>query len=120
MELKKVAQMVKNLPAMQEPRVQSLSGIEEDPKWDLSGEDHLEKGMSSTPVFLPGESHGQMSLVSYSLWGGKESDTTGQLTLFTFTRSGITEVILTILIQGQWMNPVLTFNARSHRLYKYI
>ena len=29
-----------------------------------------------TPVFLPGESHGQMSLVGYSPWGCKESDTT--------------------------------------------
>ena len=29
-----------------------------------------------TPVFLPGESHGQRSLVGYSLWGYKESDTT--------------------------------------------
>ena len=26
-------------------------------------------------VFLPGESHGQRSLVGYSLWGHKESDT---------------------------------------------
>ena len=30
-----------------------------------------------TPVFLPGESHGQRSLVGYSPWGHKESDTTG-------------------------------------------
>ena len=29
-----------------------------------------------TPVFLPEESHGQRSLVGYSSWGGKESDTT--------------------------------------------
>ena len=29
-----------------------------------------------TPVFLPGESHGQRSLVGYSLWGHKESDMT--------------------------------------------
>ena len=29
-----------------------------------------------TPVVLPGESHGQRSLVGYSLWGHKESDTT--------------------------------------------
>ena len=29
-----------------------------------------------TPVFLPGESHGQRSLVGYSLWGRIESDTT--------------------------------------------
>ena len=27
-----------------------------------------------TPVFLPGESHGQRSLVGYSPWGRKESD----------------------------------------------
>ena len=32
-----------------------------------------------TPVFLPGESHGQRSLVGYSSWGLKESDTTEQL-----------------------------------------
>ena len=29
-----------------------------------------------TPVFLPGESHGQRSLVGYSPWGCKKSDTT--------------------------------------------
>ena len=27
-----------------------------------------------TPIFLPGESHGQKSLVGYGLWGCKESD----------------------------------------------
>ena len=32
-----------------------------------------------TPVFLPGESHGQRSLVGYSPQGRKESDTTEQL-----------------------------------------
>ena len=30
----------------------------------------------STPVLLPGEFHGQRSLVGYSPWGRKESDTT--------------------------------------------
>ena len=30
----------------------------------------------STPVFLPGEAHGQRSLVGYSPWAHKESDTT--------------------------------------------
>ena len=54
------AQTVKNLPAMQETRVQSL--VQEDP---------LEKEMATTPVFLPGESHGQRSLVGYSPWGHK-------------------------------------------------
>ena len=33
-----------------------------------------------TPVFLPGEPHGQRSLVDYSPWGCEESDTTEQLT----------------------------------------
>ena len=32
-----------------------------------------------TPVFLPGKSHGQRSLVGYSPWGRKELDTTEQL-----------------------------------------
>ena len=35
----------------------------------------------STPVFLPGESHGQRSLVGYSPWGYKELDTIEWLTL---------------------------------------
>ena len=34
-----------------------------------------------TPVFLPGESYGERSLVGYSPWGHKELDTTEQLTL---------------------------------------
>ena len=29
-----------------------------------------------TPVFLPGEAHGQRSLVGYSPWAHKESDMT--------------------------------------------
>ena len=38
-----------------------------------------------TPGFLPGELHGQRSLVGYSPWGHKESDTTEQLTLPLYT-----------------------------------
>ena len=34
-----------------------------------------------TPVFLPGELYRQRSLVGYSPWGHKESDTTERLTL---------------------------------------
>ena len=61
--------MVKKLPAIQETRVQSLG-------W----EDPLGEGMQPTLVFLPGEFHGQRSLVSYSQWGRKESDTSEQIT----------------------------------------
>ena len=35
-----------------------------------------------TPVFLPGEFHGQKSLVGHSPWGRKESDMTEGLTLY--------------------------------------
>ena len=33
----------------------------------------------STPVLLPGKSHGQKSLISYSPWGRNELDMTEQL-----------------------------------------
>ena len=35
--------------------------------------------MTPTPVLLPGESHGQGSLVGCSSWGREESDTTVRL-----------------------------------------
>ena len=35
----------------------------------------------STPVYWPGEFHGQRSLAGYSPWGLKESDITEQLSL---------------------------------------
>ena len=60
-----VAQMVKNLPAMQEARVPSLGH-----------QDLLAKGMATIPVFLPGESHGQRSLAGYSPWGRIELNMT--------------------------------------------
>ena len=63
-----MAQVVKSPLAMQEAQV-----------WSLCWEDPLEKG--STPVFLPGESHGQRSLAGCCSWGHKESDTTERLAL---------------------------------------
>ena len=38
-----------------------------------------------TPVFLPGEFHGQRSLARYSPWGHKESDMTEGLSTDTDT-----------------------------------
>ena len=52
---------VKTPPAKQEPQVRSLGR-----------EDPLEE--ATTPVFLPGEYHGQRSLVCYSPQGHKELD----------------------------------------------
>ena len=65
-----VAQMVKSFRIMQEIWV-----------WFLDWEDPLQKGLATTLVFLPGESHGQRSLASYSPWGCKELDMTERLTL---------------------------------------
>ena len=42
----------------------------------------------STLIFLPGEFHGQRSLVGYSAWGHKESDATEWTTLSLFTFTG--------------------------------
>ena len=53
-----VAQMVKDLPAMQETWVQSLGR-----------EELLEKGMTTHSIFLPGEFQGQSSLVGCSPLG---------------------------------------------------
>ena len=44
--------------------------------WSLGWEDPLETGMATTPVFLPGESHGQRSLEGYSPSGCEELDMT--------------------------------------------
>ena len=64
-----VAQMVKNLPAMQETRVGKIPWRRE---W------------LPTAVFFPEESHGQRSLVGCSPRGYKESDLTERLTLSVF------------------------------------
>ena len=67
-----VAQTVKNLSAMWENWVRSLG--QEDP---------LEMEMVTTPVFLPGETHGQRGLAGYSPKCLKELDTTTQLSIHT-------------------------------------
>ena len=63
-----VAQTVTNLPAMQVTWVGRIP-------W--------RRAWQPSPVFLLGEFHGQGTLVGYSPWGLKESDTTEQLTLFS-------------------------------------
>ena len=50
----------------------------------------------SAPVLLPGKSHGQRSLVGYSPWGRKESDTTERLD-FTSEISGLPEYNSSVL-----------------------
>ena len=58
-----MAQMVKNLPAVPETRIESMGQ-----------EDILEKGVTTHPSILAWESYGQKSLVGYSPRVCKESD----------------------------------------------
>ena len=51
--------------------------------WYLGREDPLEREWKSTPVSLPGESHGQRSQVGDSPWGHKEWTTTESLNNWT-------------------------------------
>ena len=64
-----IAQMVNNLPVMQKTGV-----------WSPGQEDPWRRECLPTPVFLPGEFHGERSLVGYNSWGHKELDTTEWLT----------------------------------------
>ena len=51
-----------------------------DPGFDLwVGKIPWSRKWQPTPVFSPGESHGQRSLEGYSPWGHKESDRTERL-----------------------------------------
>ena len=65
------------------PRVESTCSTGEAgdtgsiPVW--SGRSPWRRAWQPTPVFLPGESHGQSSLEVYSPWGRKESETTERL-----------------------------------------
>ena len=43
---------------------------------------------------LPGESHGQRSLVGYSTWGREESDMTERLHLLTYLTEGVVQSYL--------------------------
>ena len=62
------AQMVKNLPAVQEIQ-----------DWSWVGKTPWRREWQPTPVLLAGEFHGQRSLVGDSSWGNKELNTTEPL-----------------------------------------
>ena len=100
-----VAQLVNNPAAMQKTRVQCLGQEDSLKKGSLPtpvflgfpggsnlplmgkrpgfdpwvGKIPWSRAWQSTPVFLPGESHGRRSLVGYSPWGHKELDMTERL-----------------------------------------
>ena len=67
------------IPWMEEPgRLQSMGSLESDTTERLSLFPfmHWRRKWQPTPVFLPGESQGQGSLVGCRLWGRTELDTT--------------------------------------------
>ena len=57
--------MVRNLPECKRPGFDASVGVI---PW--------RRAWHTTPIFLPGESRGQKSLVGYTPWSHKESDTT--------------------------------------------
>ena len=83
-----VAQLVKNLPAMQETWVQSLG-------W----EDPLEKGKTTQSSILARKFHGL-----YSPWGRKQWDTAEQLSLSLSQR---VKYSYRSLERGEWTDTVL-------------
>ena len=96
-----MAQMVKNLPAMQETQLQSRK-ISWRREWQ------------PTPVFLPGEFHGQNSLAGYSPWGHKESDTTEWLTLL-LTGVSILDVFLGAHRFANQFNSIILLKPREEK-----
>ena len=63
-----MAQMVKNVPAM----------------WEIQGKIPWKREWQPTPIFLPGEFHGQRSLAGYSPRDHKESHMIERLTFSVF------------------------------------
>ena len=72
-----MAQIVKNLPAMQETQVRSLGHKEV-----------LEKGLAIHSSILAWEIPWTEEPAGYNSWGHKELDTIEQLTLYTHATSG--------------------------------
>ena len=60
--------MVKNLSEMQETQEKQFQSLGREDPWS--------RKWQPTPVFLPRKFQGQRSVLGYTPWGGKESDTT--------------------------------------------
>ena len=69
--------LVKNLPA-------NTGDIRDVGLIPGSGRFPWKRKWRPTPVFVPGESHGQRSLVGYNPWGCKESDMTDRLSTHVY------------------------------------
>ena len=99
-----VAQVIKNLPAMQETRVPSLD-------WEVP----RRRKWQPTAVFLPGESRGQRILAGYSPCGCKQSDTTEwvnsssmlRTTIYDYLKTIFSHLEMTLSQVHNWMDPLI-------------
>ena len=71
-----------------------------------------------TPVFMPGKSHGQRSLMGYSPWGRKESDTTERLHFMCVAESLCCspETITALLIS---YTPIQNKKKKVKKIFRY-
>ena len=75
-----------------------------------------------TPVLLPVKSHGRRSLVGYSPWGSKESETTEWPHVFSFTPA-LQVASLQLIHQGSlitnWLNNLILNSRRGCERWVY-
>ena len=71
--------------------------------------------MATTPVVLPGKSHGQKSMAGYSTWGLKVSDTTESLSHTTLNNdlliSSVFQYSFKNIVNRMPVSPVSTGNT---------
>ena len=88
--------VLKNLPASvrdtKHKHLITVGKIPQSRKWQL------------TPLFLPGKSHGQRSLLAYNPRGHKEWDTTEHSTKIKVRRSTLT-ILINILLEVFFFSP---------------
>ena len=97
----------------------------------LGQEDPLEEEWQPSPVFLPGESHGQKSLAGYSPWGRKEQKQLKQLSSSSSNSSRLYPTrlrypwdfsrkeywsVLPFLLQGIFLTQGLIWQRKTHIL----
>ena len=76
----------KNLPANAGNKILGFNPWVGKIPWRMKGQ--------PTPVFLPGESHGQRGLEGYSPWDGKELDMAERLTISGWNPEGMPQMLI--------------------------
>ena len=71
-----------------------------------------------TPVFWPGKFHGQRSLMGYSPWGRKESDTTERITLQYPSAQWVLCLQISLIPKCHMLSR-LCFRLKAHSIKSY-